>query len=170
MTEGQGVKDSFYAEVYRKGTLIHRELHQFSPMLLPRRERVDGDGHSIGNRGRDYTAKVLFAGSTPQGPGLRYIVWGTSRAAFASAQTNVQGEVIGSGLLKALGTYSHVTGSAYTKIYRTFRATRTAAIRECALMGTVTAAAGTMLCRQVLSTVQNLASADSIRAVWTVNH
>jgi hypothetical protein len=170
MAEKIGIKDSFYVEVYRQGRLAHRETHFFEPLLAPRVERVEGDGHSITNRGRDYTAKVLFGGSTPQGPGLRYIGWGTSRALFGSAQTNLQGLTVGSGLAKALASYTHTTGLGSSSIFRTFRVTRTSAIRECAVFGSVTANAGTMIARQVLSTVQNLASADSIRGVWTFSH
>ncbi len=119
----------------------------------------------ITDAGKDFISAQI--GSTTTGSnGANYIALSNNTAAPLAADTTLAGEITGSGLDRAQGTYSHTAGTNTFTVQEVFTASGT--VSDIQKTGLFTASSGgTMMAENTFSSV-NLISGDQLTVSWTI--
>lgn len=119
----------------------------------------------ITNTGKDFISTQL--GSTsPVTNGANYIALSSDSTAPAATDTTLTGEISGSGLGRAQGTYSHTVGTNTFTVQEAFTASGTVSgIQKTGLF--TASSGGTMMAENTFSSV-NLLSGDQLTITWTI--
>jgi hypothetical protein len=123
------------------------------------------DHNLITNAGLDFISSQI--GSTSTGAnGANYIALSSDSTAPAATDTTLTGEISGSSLDRAQGTYSHTAGTNTFTVQKVFTASGTvSAIQKTGLF--TASSAGTMMAENTFSSV-NLISGDQLTVTWTI--
>lgn len=123
------------------------------------------DNNLITNAGKDFISAQI--GSTaPSANGANYIALSSDSTAPAATDTTLAGEISGSGLDRAQGTYSHTAGTNTFTVQKTFTATGT--VSSVQKTGLFTAgSSGTIMAENTFTSV-NLLSGDQLTITWTI--
>ena len=123
------------------------------------------DHNLITNAGLDFISAQI--GSTSTGSnGANYIALSSDSTAPAATDTTLTGEISGSGLDRAQGTYSHTAGTNTFTVQEVFNASGTvSAIQKTGLF--TASSGGTMMAENTFSSV-NVISGDQLTVTWTI--
>lgn len=123
------------------------------------------DHNLITNAGLDFISAQV--GSTSTGSnGANYIALSSNSTAPAATDTTLTGEISGSGLDRAQGTYSHTAGTNTFTVQEVFTASGTvSAIQKTGLF--TASSGGTMMAENTFSSV-NVISGDQLTVTWTI--
>ena len=123
------------------------------------------DHNLITDAGKDFISTQLGS-TTASSAGANFVALSSDGTAPAATDTSLAGEITGSGLDRAQGTYSHTPGTNTFTIVKGFNATGT--VNDIQKAGLFTAASGgTMLAENTFGSV-NLISGDQLTITWTV--
>jgi hypothetical protein len=123
------------------------------------------DHNLITNSGKDFISAQI--GSTSTGSnGANYIALSSDSTAPAATDTTLTGEISGSGLDRAIGSYSHTAGTNTFTVQKAFTASGT--VSSVQKTGLFTASSsGTMMAENTFTSV-NLLSGDQLTITWTI--
>ncbi|HEX9678486.1 hypothetical protein [Nitrososphaera sp.] len=124
------------------------------------------EGHNlITDAGKDFISAQI--GSTSTGSnGANYIALSSDDTAPVATDTTLTGEITGSGLDRAQGTYTHSAGTNTFTVEAVFTASAT--VSDVQKTGLFTASSGgTMMAENTFSSV-NLISGDQLTLTWTI--
>lgn len=152
---GDGIVDSMSARGYVVVSVVRQniEIYHYE------------DHNLITNAGLDFISAQI--GSTSTGSnGANYIALSSDTTAPAATDTTLSGEISGSGLDRAQGTYSHTAGTNTFTVQKIFTASGTvSAIQKTGLF--TASSGGTMMAENTFSSV-NLISGDQLTLTWTI--
>jgi hypothetical protein len=122
----------------------------------------------ITNAGRGLISGLINGSGSPAA--ATFIAVGTGATAASTADTALQTEIATSGLSRAAGTVSLITGSITNdtaQVTKSFSVTGSVAVTEAGLLNA--ASVGTLLCRQVFSAI-NVANGDTLQVTWKIQN
>nr|AFK24929.1 hypothetical protein Josef01_10c16_33 [uncultured archaeon] len=123
------------------------------------------DHNLITNAGKDFISAQI--GSTSPGTnGANYIALSSTTITPAAGDTTLSGEITGSGLQRAQGTYAHTNGQNTFTVTRTFTATAT--VNNVQSAGLFTASSGGTMMAENTFTAVSLANNDQLTITWTI--
>ena len=153
--DGYGISDTVSASGYVTVSVFRQgnEIYHYE------------DHNLITNAGKDFISAQI--GSTTTGSnGANYIALSSDSTAPAATDTTLTGEISGSGLDRAQGTYSHTAGTNTFTVQEVFTASGTvSAIQKTGLF--TASSVGTMMAENTFSSV-NLISGDQLTVTWTI--
>lgn len=152
---GDGINEAIPAKGYVTVTVVRQgtEVYHYE------------DHNLITNAGKDFISAQIGS-SSPGANGANYIALSSDSTAPAATDTTLTGEISGSGLDRAQGTYSHTAGTNTFTVQKVFTASGTvSAIQKTGLFSA--SSSGTMMAENTFSSV-NLISGDQLTVTWTI--